>query len=112
MTVSLGEPQLEVAPPLPSRVLILVTDPRLREEAAADLRGAGFAVIAPTAMDQAMILAEAFAPHIIVMGHPVNTSLRDVPFTAISRAGDRSTMVLVDSGDEHATISALNAGAD
>lgn len=108
MTVTSGEPHYGAAP----RVLLLVTDPRLREEVAADLRGAGFAVVAPTALDQAVVLAEAFGPQVIVTGHCIRTSSHDVPFTAIPRTADRSTMVLVAPGDQEATIAAFNAGAD
>jgi two-component system OmpR family response regulator len=102
------DPHSQFAP----RVLLAVDDAHLRRSSEAGLRAAGFAVSAPTDADAASILAESFAPDVVV----VDTSLHDREdrplYQHLRTRSDRYLLCIEPAGRDRARVEVLRSGAD
>lgn len=102
------EPNAQFAP----RVLLAVDDLRLRRVNEAGLRSAGFAVSAPSDADAATVLAESFAPDVLV----IDTDMHDSdnrPLYQQLRHGTDSYLLCIDAdGRDRARVELLRSGAD
>jgi DNA-binding response OmpR family regulator len=98
--------------PFTPRVLLAVDDLRLRRTSEAGLRAAGFAVSAPTDAIAAKILADSFAPDVMV----VDTAMSgpdDRPLYKHLRSGsDRYLLCIDHAGRDRVRVEVLRSGAD
>jgi DNA-binding response OmpR family regulator len=98
--------------PITPRVLLAVDDLRLRRMNEAGLRAAGFAVSSPTDAIAARILADSFAPDVMV----VDTAMSgpdDRPLYKHLRSGsDRYLLCIDHAGRERDRVEVLRSGAD
>lgn len=102
------EPNTQFSP----RVLLAIDDLRLRRTNEASLRSAGFAVSAPADAAAVTVLAESFAPDVLV----VDTEMHDQdarPLYQQLRTTTDSYMLCIESaGRDRARVEILRSGAD
>jgi DNA-binding response OmpR family regulator len=102
------EPNSQFSP----RVLLAIDDLRLRRTNEAGLRSAGFAVSAPSDADAVTVLAQSFAPDVLV----VDTEMHDKdsrPLYQRLRGSTDSYLLCIESGGrDRARVEILRSGAD
>lgn len=102
------EPTSQFAP----RVLLAIEDIRLRRSNEAGLRAAGFSVSAPSDAEAARILADSFAPDVIVVDSAM-AGTDDQPLYRQLRTSSDSYLLCIDSlGRDRARVEILRWGAD
>jgi two-component system OmpR family response regulator len=102
------EPNTQFAP----RVLLAIDDLRLRRTNEAGLRSAGFAVSAPSDADAATVLAQSFAPDVMVIDTDMHGA-DDRPLYQQLRIDNNSYLLCIDAaGRDRARVELLRSGAD
>lgn len=94
------------------RILVAVDDHDLRRVAVAGLRASGFCVSAPTDSEAAILLAESFAPDVVVVdsylfapdGRPLHENLRE--------SSEQYLICITNEGQHRLRTSVIQSGAD
>ena len=102
----------DIDPNSSSRILVAVDDHDLRRVAVAGLRASGFCVSAPTDGEAAVLLAESFAPDIVVVdsfldapdGRPLHEKLRE--------SSEQYLICITNEGHHRLRTSVIQSGAD
>jgi DNA-binding response OmpR family regulator len=102
------EPHTQYAP----RVLLAVDDLRLRRSSEAGLRAAGFAVSAPTDASAARMLADSFAPDVMVVDASLSADGDQPLYLDLRRDSDRYLLCIEPAGRDRMRVEALRSGAD
>ncbi len=102
------EPHAQYAP----RVLLAVDDAGLRRHSEAGLRAAGFAVSAPTDAVAAGILAESFAPDVMIVDATLDGPDARPLYKHLRTRSDRYLLCIEPAGRDRARVEVLRSGAD
>ena len=102
------EPNSQFAP----RVLLAIDDIRLRRSNEAGLRAAGFAVSAPGDADAVAILAESFAPDVLVVDTSMNGPDNRPLYLRLRNETDRYMLCIDSAGRDRTRVEVLRGGAD
>jgi two-component system OmpR family response regulator len=102
------EPNSQFAP----RVLLAIDDIRLRRTNEAGLRAAGFAVSAPGDAEAVTILAESFAPDVLVVDTQMQGSDNRPLYQRLRTESDRYMLCIDSAGRDRARVEVLRGGAD
>jgi DNA-binding response OmpR family regulator len=102
------EPNSQFAP----RVLLAIDDIRLRRSNEAGLRAAGFAVSAPGDADAVAILAESFAPDVLVVDTSMNGPDNRPLYIRLRNETDRYMLCIDSAGRDRTRVEVLRGGAD
>jgi two-component system OmpR family response regulator len=102
------EPNSQIAP----RVLLAIDDIRLRRTNEAGLRAAGFAVSAPGDADAVAILAESFAPDVLVVDTQMHGPDNRPLYQRLRTESDRYMLCIDSAGRDRARVEVLRGGAD
>lgn len=102
------EPHTRFAP----RVLLAVDDDGLRHLGEAGLRAAGFAVSAPTDSVAAGILADSFAPDVMVVDASLDGPDQRPLYQHLRTRSDRYLLCIEPAGRDRARVEVLRSGAD
>ena len=94
------------------RILVAVDDPDLRRITVAGLRAGGFCVSAPTDGEAAMLLAESFAPDVLVVGARLLSPDGRPLYEALRESSEQYLVCITDEGATRTRASVLLAGAD
>jgi DNA-binding response OmpR family regulator len=94
------------------RVLLAVDDAGLRRHSEAGLRAAGFAVSAPTDAVAAGILAESFAPDVMVVDASLDGPDQRPLYKHLRTRSDRYLLCIEPAGRDRARVEVLRSGAD
>src|SRR5215207_1784503 len=102
------EPNSQFAP----RVLLAIDDIRLRRSNEAGLRAAGFAVSAPGDAAAVAILAESFAPDVLVVDTSMNGPDNRPLYQRLRTETDRYMLCIDSAGRDRTRVEVLRGGAD
>jgi DNA-binding response OmpR family regulator len=102
------EPNSQFAP----RVLLAIDDIRLRRSNEAGLRAAGFAVSAPGDAAAVAILAESFAPDVLVVDTSMNGPDNRPLYQRLRTETDRYMLCIDSAGRDRTRVEVLRSGAD
>jgi two-component system OmpR family response regulator len=102
------EPNTQFAP----RVLLAIDDIRLRRTNEAGLRAAGFAVSAPSDAAAVAILAESFAPDVMIVDTAMNGSDNRPLYQQLRSETDRYLLCIDSLGRDRTRVEVLRGGAD
>jgi two-component system OmpR family response regulator len=102
------EPNSQFAP----RVLLAIDDIRLRRSNEAGLRAAGFAVSAPGDADAVAILAESFAPDVLVVDTSMTGPDNRPLYIRLRNETDRYMLCIDSAGRDRTRVEVLRGGAD
>src|SRR5688500_6471815 len=102
------EPDAQLAP----RVLVAVADDGTRRNTAMVLRESGFSVSATTDPSAALMLAESFAPDVIIVDLMLGAERRTEVFATLRTCSDTYVVALTGGGHDATALRALHAGAD
>jgi two-component system OmpR family response regulator len=102
------EPNSQFAP----RVLLAIDDIRLRRSNEAGLRAAGFAVSAPGDADAVAILAESFAPDVLVVDTSMHGPDNRPLYQRLRTETDRYMLCIDSAGRDRTRVEVLRSGAD
>ena len=102
------EPTSQFAP----RVLLAIDDLRLRRTNEAGLRAAGFAVSAPGDADAVAVLAESFAPDVLIIDTSMNGPDNRPLYQRLRSETDRYMLCIDSAGRERTRVEVLRSGAD
>jgi two-component system OmpR family response regulator len=102
------EPNSQFAP----RVLLAIDDIRLRRSNEAGLRAAGFAVSAPGDAAAVAILAESFAPDVLVVDTSMHGPDNRPLYQRLRTETDRYMLCIDSAGRDRTRVEVLRSGAD
>jgi two-component system OmpR family response regulator len=92
--------------------LLAIDDIRLRRSNEAGLRAAGFAVSAPGDADAVAILAESFAPDVLVVDTSMNGPDNRPLYLRLRNETDRYMLCIDSAGRDRTRVEVLRGGAD